>query len=184
MYIASLLLVIFLSIVSLSLLAILLLMLVGLFLTRVPFVPVRHSVTDALPGLLNLTDSSVFYDLGCGDGRVVTALAATNPKVQCVGVEISPLPYALARLRAWRANLRNARIIRADFNALELGNATHLFLYLLPHINARLLPKLEAELRAGARVVICDFPLAGRTAAVTQVVGAGTTRHTLYAYDF
>lgn len=37
-----------------------------------------------------LSDGDVFADLGCGDGRVIAAVAARCPGVRCMGYEINP----------------------------------------------------------------------------------------------
>ena len=46
---------------------------------------------------LEIKNNSVFYDLGCGDGRVLVAFAKKHPAVKMVGVDISFLPYFIAK---------------------------------------------------------------------------------------
>lgn len=161
-----------------------LLALVGGLMTGVPFVPAPRAVADTLADLCVLGPSSVFYDLGCGDGRFVLSMARHYPQARCIGLERAPLPLVLGRIRFALGGLPNARVQAQDFYGADLREATHIFLYLFPALMNRLLPKLEQELKPGARVVSCDFPFKNRAPSSTVVLGHGHTAHTLYVYDF
>jgi hypothetical protein len=45
------------------------------------------------------------------------------------------------------------RFVQADLFTSDISGATVVTLFLLPHVNQRLMPKLTTELRPGARVV-------------------------------
>ncbi len=49
----------------------------------------------------------------------------------------------------------------SDFWKTCLGEADVVFCYLFPDVMNRVAQKLETELRPGARVVSCNFPLPG-----------------------
>lgn len=124
---------------------------------RAPFIPISQDVLDDIVQALELSDTSIVYDLGSGDGRVVLAAAAVNTNAQAIGVERSVLPFVLSHFEKKRRGLTNARFVRANFFDVPVNEATHVFLYLLPGLMNSLLPKLEKELRPGTRVVTCDF---------------------------
>lgn len=153
----------------------------GLFVTRVPFVPlnpefVKHVVRLA-PG-----SASVFYDLGSGNGQIVAAVARAYPAVRAIGIEKAPFPTIVTALRR-KQYPANASFVHQDFNDVPLGDASYVFMYLFPKIAKNLTQKLVRELKPGARVVCCDFPL-DRAATRTERTEHGRAAHTFYVYDF
>ena len=64
-----------------------------------PFIPLEQSALDCLLHHLPDLDHKIFYELGCGDGRVLQAVQAHSPAAHCVGVERGWLPYILAKIR-------------------------------------------------------------------------------------
>lgn len=170
--------------VAVPLIIIFVLLVIGSWLTHVPFVPVNKAVLEKLVGTLALNPGAQFYDLGCGDGRVVTAVARAYPGASATGVELAPLPYLLARTSVWASGLKNARVVRSDISTAGLGHATHVFVYLLPKVLDTLLFKLSNELAPGTRLFSLDFPIKSLTPVDQYVVGTGSSRHTLYEYTF
>jgi ubiquinone/menaquinone biosynthesis C-methylase UbiE len=126
------------------------------FTGRAPFIPISQDVLEDIIDALQLAPGSVMYDLGSGDGRVVFA-AAKRPEVRAIGVERSVLPYVISQIEKRRKGAQQASFIRADFFKVNVGDATHVFLYLFPGLMNALLPKFEKELKPGTRVVSCDF---------------------------
>jgi hypothetical protein len=73
-------------------------------------------------------------------------------------------------------------LLTVAFFDVDLSDADSVYMYLLGRINARLRPKLERELKLGARVVTLDFPVEGwRPVVVERHIVSGMTR-TLYLY--
>jgi len=95
-----------------------------------------QSAIDRIQNLLSpLQPTDTFYDVGCGDGRVLIHLAQTTPCRHFVGIEIDR-----DRAEEARAAVRNANLdpsvkveIRCE-NALvsDYADATAVFLYLIP----------------------------------------------------
>jgi cyclopropane fatty-acyl-phospholipid synthase-like methyltransferase len=101
----------------------------------------------------------VVYDLGCGDGRIVIA-AAKKYGARGVGIDLDPARIREARANAKEAGVENLVTFKvADLFETDLTEATVVTLYLLPSLNRRLMPKLFAELKPGARVVSHDFDM-------------------------
>ena len=109
---------------------------------------------DAVP----MSPGQVFYDLGCGDGRVLRA-ARRRYGIRAVGFEVNPMAFLNAGLRCLARP--GVRVFWRDFRTVDLGRADVVFCYLFPDVMPGLEKKLEAELKTGARVVSCNFPLPG-----------------------
>ena len=65
-----------------------------------PWVPTKRGLIEGLQKELPIKPGMHVYDLGCGDGRVLTALNEAQPNATFHGDEISLLPYLVAKLRA------------------------------------------------------------------------------------
>ena len=63
----------------------------------VPYVPTKKEVAEQIVLTLNLKDNSVLYDIGCGDGRILTAAWRKFPTAKYVGVEKGVLPFMKAK---------------------------------------------------------------------------------------
>lgn len=67
-------------------------------------------------------DRCRILDLGCGDGRLLCAIAASLPDSTCTGVDRSAMHLQLARDHAHALELPNTRFVHADLLHLpELG---------------------------------------------------------------
>jgi SAM-dependent methyltransferase len=103
-----------------------------------------------------LTPADVFYDIGCGLGRVV-CLAARRRITKAVGIELNPGLAAIARRNGERLRGRRAPIeIRvADAVTADLGDGT--FFYLFNPFGAEtlraVLASIERSLAARPRAV-------------------------------
>src|SRR6188768_1654935 len=72
----------------------------------VPFVPTPQPIVDLMLRMAEVKKSDVVYDLGCGDGRLVT-LAATTFGARGVGIEIDPELVARAKKTAAAAKVEH-----------------------------------------------------------------------------
>jgi len=152
----------------------------------IPFVPVRKKILNEIISALELNEQSILYDLGCGDGRILFAAAKANPHISCIGIEISPFPFLLANLKKFFNISKNVRILYGNFFKLNISSASHVFLYLFPEALDDLLPKFEKELKAGSRVVSCDFEFSKRRPdKILEVKSTKWQKNKkLYIYDF
>ena len=130
------------------------------FTADAPFVPVPANVEEMIVDALALTDRSVLYDLGCGDARMLVRAVRKNPHIRAVGVEISFVPYLLARFRTRK--FPQITIRRENIFTTRVSDATHIFVYLYPKVINALMPKISAECRPGTVFVSCDFELTDR----------------------
>lgn len=103
----------------------------------------------------------IVYDLGAGDGRILfTAVQEFGAKA--VGIEIRKEFVNKIEARIAELNLKEAvRIINGNFFEINISEADVVTLYTLTSVNEKLRPKLEKELKPGARVVSHDFEVPG-----------------------
>ena len=110
--------------------------------------------------LAQVQSSDIVYDLGCGDGRIVIA-AAKNYRARGVGIDIDPVRIREAKKNARLAGVkRRVEFRKEDLFLANFREATVVTLFLLPAVNRRLLPQLEA-LKPGTRIVSNTFEIAG-----------------------
>jgi SAM-dependent methyltransferase len=114
--------------------------------------PTPGRVVQSMLEVAGLQPGETLYDLGAGDGRVIVAAARAG--ANAVGVEIDPLRYHVIRCRLlWLGLSGRARVVRADFFAVDLSGADVVCAYLSQGAVNRLASKLARELTPGARVV-------------------------------
>lgn len=137
--------------------------------TQVPPVPSsRREIADvvALLQAAQLPEAPVIYELGCGFGDLALALARAFPQAKVVGLEVSPLPAWIARLRARREP--RITIHRKDYTQTNIGEADVVTAYLMIEAAARLAPVLDQQLRPDTKVVASMFWFRDRQPAGTQ----------------
>jgi uncharacterized protein (TIGR03000 family) len=130
---------------------------------RVPdcrFEPTPERAVAALLALAKVTRNDVLWDLGSGDGRIPIA-AAKQFGIKARGFELDPELVRAAKANAERSGVADlVTIEKRDIFTLDLSHGpTVVTLYLLPRLNAQLLPQLQ-KLPAGARVVSVAHRLA------------------------
>ena len=104
--------------------------------------------------LASVRSKDLVYDLGCGDGRIPIA-AVKEFGARAVGIDIDPqrIREANENARAARVNLRRLTFREQDLFEADIRPATVVTLYLWPHVNLKLRPKLLADLKPGTRIV-------------------------------
>jgi len=126
---------------------------------EVPYVQTPSEVVMEMLRLARVTPDDVVYDLGSGDGRLVIA-AARYFGARGVGIELDPALVAESKKIARRAGVaERTRFVEQDIFEADISEATVVTMYLSPSVNARLRPKLQSQLRPGARIVSHDFPI-------------------------
>lgn len=148
-----------------------------------PDVPTPPDVVERMIRLARVTPADTVYDLGCGDGRVVIAAAATCG-ARGVGVDIDAASVERSRANAARAGVSEfVRFEHCDALSIDLAPATVVFLYLLhsstPYVAAHLL----RHVRPGTRIVSHTFAIEFmRPAAVDSFVDAAGTPRAIHLW--
>lgn len=129
-----------------------------------PWVPTWKRDIARAKKLLDLQPGETFVELGCGDGRVTIALAACDPatlRPSAVGVELSLVQYLAAQIRRVLTRSWNVRFVFGNAFNHKLHDVDALYMFLMPDTYEKIRPKLEAELKPGARVVTYVWPIQG-----------------------
>lgn len=107
--------------------------------------------------LADIKPGEKFYDLGCGDGKLV--FAAAQAGADAVGYEISLLPYLIAKAKSFR--IKNSKIEFKDLWKKNLSDADIVYLFLTPKVNPKAKEKLQSELKKGSRIIAYTWPIEG-----------------------
>jgi precorrin-6B methylase 2 len=149
-----------------------------------PFIATPDDVVERMLALAQVTKDDVVFDLGSGDGRIPIA-AAKKYGARGVGIELDPKLVEASRASAKAAGVERLVEFRAG-NALtaDLSTATVVTLYLLSSSNQALRPKLQQDLKPGARIVSHAFSMGTGWPAdtVDQFVSARGDEVTLYLW--
>jgi protein-L-isoaspartate O-methyltransferase len=116
-------------------------------------------VIEKMLTLAGVTSESIIYDLGCGSGDIVVAAVRDHHARKAVGIEQNQRLCSIAIRRT--RHLKNAIIMNANYDGVDLSEASVVTLYQSASENARLKPKLLGELSEGSIVVSHDFGIPG-----------------------
>ena len=148
----------------------------------VPYVSTPQAVVDAMLRLAEVRAGDVGYDLGCGDGRIVIT-AARSFGATGVGIDIDPRRIEEADAAARRAGVSGSvRFAVQDLFKTDFSAATVVSLYLVPEVNAKLLPKFRAELQPGTRVVSHQYRIGDWAPARSESAWSGSTDHQIFLW--
>ena len=148
----------------------------------VPYVSTPAPVVDEMLRLARVGDSDLVYDLGCGDGRIVIA-AARDFGARGFGIDLDPRRIEQARSAAQSAGVAGrVRFAVQDLFQTDFSEASVVTLYLFPELNARLQPKLRAELKPGSRIVSHQFLMGDWPPDTRSALMVGTMDHTVYLW--
>ncbi len=116
-------------------------------------------------------------ELGCGWGGLALALAARYPHRRVLGVELSPVPWSVARMRVLAGRVGNLEVRRTDLHRVDLSHAGLIVCYLQGSAMARLAERAVREAPPGCWLVSNTFALPGLTPVARHPVGDvfGTT---------
>ena len=119
----------------------------------VRYEPTAPDVVDVMLELAAVRADELVADLGCGDGRIVIE-AVRRHGARGLCVDIDPRRIAEATRNARAAGVaERIQFLNQDLFATDLQGVSVVMLFLSPHFNLKLRPKLARELASGARVV-------------------------------
>jgi len=130
-----------------------------------------------------ISAGDVLYDLGCGDGRIVVA-AARKYGIRALGMDIDPKRIDEARMNGRKQGVdKLVEFCVGDAKNFDVSGATVVTLYLETDGVFRLVERLRAQLRPGARIISRTFKIYGwkHDRSETHILPDGT-RTTLYEW--
>lgn len=123
------------------------------------YIPTPQDLLGDVLTWAEVGEDDILYDLGCGDGRVAIA-AAKQFGARGVGIDIDRDRISEAAENAKTAGVGDrVRFRQGNLFESNFGEATVIFLYLLPHLNLRLKPRLFEQLKPGTRIISRDFDM-------------------------
>ena len=145
-----------------------------------PFHGAPYSAAKQLLRLGALRKDDSIFDLGCGDGRLLTLAAQAPFGARGVGYELDHDLACEARAQVSRLGLESRIEIReADARSASVQEASVVFMYLSHDGNKILFDAIKPRVQAGTRLLTLAFPLAGlRPKLTSQVRGLD-----LYVYQ-
>ncbi len=149
-----------------------------------PYVPTPIKVVRTMLKLAGVGPEDLVYDLGCGDGRILFIAVEEFEAMGAVGYDINSSICEPVRSKAEKRGLRDRiSVVNGNFFLADLSPASVVTLYLTTSGNTKLRPKLEEELRAGAKVVSHDFPIRNWTTIKPEPPEFYTVgSHKIYVY--
>ncbi|HIE14066.1 TPA: class I SAM-dependent methyltransferase [Candidatus Bathyarchaeota archaeon] len=151
-----------------------------------PYVASPIPVIKRMLTLAELKPNEILYDLGCGDGRTLI-IAAQDFGAKAVGIELREDLAKQAAKKVKEMGLEGrVKVIHGDLFKVNIAPADVVFLYLTTSANEKVRPKLEAELKEGARVVSHDYEImrwkALKVERFYENPKLGYPSHTIYLY--
>ena len=119
-------------------------------------------------------------DFGSGWGDLVIDIARSRPDITVTGIELSPLPYAISRMRAVETHLQNLTLIRADFRTLDRDPGDVVVCFLDPRVMADVGDTLTRRMKPGGIVISRAFAIPGWQAFGEIPMKSGSDRLYLY----
>lgn len=131
-----------------------------------PFVPTLDKTTRQLFSTIKLPKGAAFYDLGCGDGKLLAA--ARQRGYEAVGYETNPLLYLLCRWR-FRGD-HHTKIKLGSFIKADLGGADLIYVFGVRSIASKIEQTTIKTIKHGAWLVMCGYRLPKRKPTKSQGV--------------
>jgi len=123
----------------------------------IPFVPTSDDRLKKMIELAQVKPGEKAVDLGCGDGRVIIALAKAG--AEAYGYEIDKNRAEIAIKKVLEEGLsKNVHVFCQNFWDVDLRPFDIVAIYGITSIMNRLEIKLKKELKPGSRVVSNYFP--------------------------
>jgi len=126
-----------------------------------PFVPTRKKDLVHILKLADLKTGQNFYELGCGDGRVVMYMVR-NSKAIGTGFEVNGLLWLFCVIKKIFYREKKVNFKLKDLFKEDLSQADVIYFFGMPHsVKSKLQNKLKNELKPGSKVISYTFSLPG-----------------------
>lgn len=125
-----------------------------------PWVPAWKKDLPRIFALAQLQPGETFYDLGCGNGKVVLC-AGQQYQAKATGIELALPMYVVCKVRQLVYRNPNISFRFGNLFSTDISDADVVYVFGMPDKLAnRLRDKLKNELTPGTRVVSYVFPIA------------------------
>lgn len=121
-----------------------------------PYVPTKQKDIDKILEKAGLKKNQFFLELGSGDGRVVME-AVEKYRVNGRGIDINPILIWYSNFKAHYRKLSDVKFIRENIFNTDLSNVDVLYVFLMPQLIKKLLPKITGEVKKGTLLISHGF---------------------------
>jgi SAM-dependent methyltransferase len=125
-----------------------------------PYLPTMRTQQETALDLMNLKTGQTFYDLGCGDGRMLRAAAARG--LVAIGYELNPVLVVVAWLNTLRYR-KHIKIRFGNFWKADIKNADGIFVFLIDNKMSRLDRFLQSHCKKPLKLASYAFQIPGKT---------------------
>lgn len=149
----------------------------------VGYYPTTQDVVEKMLELVRVTKQDHVFDLGCGDGRFMVT-ASRKYGCRSTGYEINEELIAKGRAEIRKLKLESlAKIEDQDLFTVDMSPASVAVLFLLPEMNAKLVPQLQ-KMKPGSRIITHEFDIPGikPDQELTWISKEDNSEHLLYVY--
>lgn len=124
-----------------------------------PYVATRNKVILDILKEVKFKRNGLFVELGSGDARIVRT-AVKKYHLKGLAVDINGLINLWAKILS-KLDKTNKEIVYKTENIFDtdLTNADYLYLFLMPDLLKKLVPKFNRELKKGAIIISHGFPI-------------------------
>ncbi|MCL6458991.1 MAG: class I SAM-dependent methyltransferase [Gorillibacterium sp.] len=123
--------------------------------------PVKHVVSREIELLTVPKGGGLIVEAGSGWGTLALHAASRHRGWRIVGIENSPLPLWISRLRARLTHHTEVAFVRGDLYTYPFEDTNVVLCYLYPGAMKRLSPIFQEKLGVGTRVISVCFALPG-----------------------
>ncbi len=124
-----------------------------------PYVSIPRKSIMKILSFGNLSSNDIFYDLGCGDGRVLMSGLSNFNVLKGVGYEISPWPYLKTLFLIKLNRIKKIELFRKNCLKANINQATFIYFYLLPKLTDSLADKIAREGKPKTKILCVAFPI-------------------------
>lgn len=148
-----------------------------------PWIPTWAKDLERLNKFSNLKKGQNFLEVGCGDGRVSRYIADKNTDCFITGIEIAWPIYLFARAKLFLYPQKNLRLTFGNALKIDFSKYDVIYFYgLTKTFEEKIKPKLESELKPGAKFVSYAFKLSSWKGKV--LVDKPTKNHvSIFVYE-
>jgi SAM-dependent methyltransferase len=127
-----------------------------------PYLPTMRAQQEVALDLLDLKKGQIFYDLGCGDGRMLRA--ATKRGLKAIGYELNPILCVVAWINTLRYR-KSIKIKCGNFWKADVKNADGIFVFLIDNKMNRLDKFIQRQCKKPLKLASYAFQIPGKEEA-------------------
>jgi len=126
-----------------------------------PYVPTSKKQLETILKNIDFKKGRRLVELGSGDGRMIR-YAVKKYGISGVGIEINPLLVWWSRFLSLRDGTdKKISFMRKNVFDYSLKNTDYLYIFLMPELIVKLLPKFKKELKKGVIIISHGFKIVG-----------------------